>query len=98
MNNQHICAHLTPVLVAQMVKNPPLVQETQVWSLGQEDPQEKEKATLLPGKPHGQRCMASYSPRGHKELDTTEWIKKQRHYFANKDPSCQGYGFSSSHV
>ena len=46
MNNQHIYAYLTPVLVAQMVKNPPLVQETQVWSLGQEDPQEKEKATL----------------------------------------------------
>ena len=25
-------------------------------------------------------------------------IEKQRHYFANKGPSCQGYGFSSSHV
>ena len=25
-------------------------------------------------------------------------IKKQRHYFANKDPSSQSYGFSSSHV
>ena len=25
-------------------------------------------------------------------------IKKQKHYFANKDPSSQGYGFSSSHV
>ena len=25
-------------------------------------------------------------------------IKKQRHYFANKDPSHQSYGFSSSHV
>ena len=25
-------------------------------------------------------------------------IKKQRHYFANKDPSSQGYGFSSGHV
>ena len=24
--------------------------------------------------------------------------KKQRHYFANKDPSSQGYGFSSSYV
>ena len=40
--------------------------------------------------------------------DTTPWkescdqcrqhIKKQRHYFANKGPSSQGYGFSSSHV
>ena len=25
-------------------------------------------------------------------------IQKQRHYFANKGPSSQGYGFSSSHV
>ena len=25
-------------------------------------------------------------------------IKKQRHYFANKGPSSQAYGFSSSHV
>ena len=25
-------------------------------------------------------------------------IKKQRHYFANKDPYSQSYGFSSSHV
>ena len=27
-----------------------------------------------------------------------EHIKKQRHYFANKGPSSQGYGFSSGHV
>ena len=27
---------------------------------------------LLPGKSHGQRSLASYSPRGRKELDTTE--------------------------
>ena len=26
-----------------------------------------------------------------------EHIKKQRHYFANKGPSSQSYGFSSSH-
>ena len=40
------------------------------------------------------RCLLlgrSYEqPRQH--------IKKQRHYFANKGPSSQGYGFSSSHV
>jgi len=36
-------------------------------------------------------CMESYDqPRYH--------IKKQRHYFANKGPSSQGYGFSSGHV
>ena len=29
---------------------------------------------LLPGKSHGQRSLAGYSPRGHKEADTTEWL------------------------
>ena len=28
----------------------------------------------------------------------TESIRKQRHYFANKGPSSQGFGFSSGHV
>ena len=28
---------------------------------------------------------------------TRQHIKKQRHYFSNKGPSSQGYGFSSSH-
>ena len=27
-----------------------------------------------------------------------QYIKKQTHYFANKGPSTQSYGFSSSHV
>ena len=27
-----------------------------------------------------------------------QYIKKQRHYFANKGPSSQSYGFSSGHV
>ena len=31
--------------------------------------------------------------------DQPRWhIQKQRHYFANKGPSNQGYGFSSSHI
>ena len=29
---------------------------------------------------------------------TRRHIKKQRHYFANKGPSSQSYGFSSSHI
>ena len=29
---------------------------------------------------------------------TRQHIKKQRHYFANKDPSSQSYGFSGSRV
>ena len=28
----------------------------------------------LPGKSLGRRSLAGYSPRGHKELDTTEWL------------------------
>ena len=32
-------------MVAQTVKNLPAMQETQVWSMGQEDPLEKEMAT-----------------------------------------------------
>ena len=37
------------------------------------------------------RWKKSYDkPRQH--------IQKQRHYFANKGPSSQGYGFSSGHV
>ena len=27
-----------------------------------------------------------------------QYIKRQRHYFANKGPSSQTYGFSSSHI
>ena len=29
---------------------------------------------------------------------TRQHIQKQRHYFANKGPSSQGYGFSCGHV
>jgi len=35
---------------------------------------------------------------GNKVITTLENIKKQRHYFANKDPSSQRYGFSNSRV
>ena len=51
---------------------PPLVmQETWVQSLGQEDPLEK-GMVFLAGEFHGQRSLVGYSPRGHKESDTTE--------------------------
>ena len=32
---------LEDIPIAQLVKNPPAMQETLVWFLGQEDPQEK---------------------------------------------------------
>ena len=76
--------------VTQMVKNLPATQETRVQSLGQEDPLEKgttEDETV--GWHHqfdghefeqaltvgdGQGSLACCSPRGHKELDTTEQL------------------------
>ena len=35
---------------------------------------------------------------GRKAMTNLDSILKRRHYFANKGPSSQGYGFSSSHV
>ena len=58
-------------LVAQLLKNPPEMQETWVRSLGWEYPLGKGKAThsiiFWPGEFHRLN-----SPWGHKELDTTE--------------------------
>ena len=64
-------------LVAQIVKNLLAVQETWVQPLGWEDPMEKGMAThsvFLPGEFYGQRSLASYSPWGCKESDTTEQL------------------------
>ena len=55
-------------LVAQLVKNPPAMQETWVWSLDWEDPLEKGKTTCS-------SILAwriPYSPWGRKASDTTE--------------------------
>ena len=35
---------------------------------------------------------------GRKVMTNLDSIEKQRHYFANKGPSSQGYGFSRGHV
>ena len=35
---------------------------------------------------------------GRKVMTNLDSILKSRHYFANKGPSSQGYGFSSSHI
>ena len=61
--------------MVQIVKNLPAAQESQVQLLGQEDPLEKgmqPTPVFLPGKFHGQRSLAGYSPWGHKESDMTE--------------------------
>ena len=66
---KQICQLEFHSLIAQSVKNLPTVQETWVRFLGEEDPLEKEVAThsrFLPGRFHGQRSLASYSPWGHR--------------------------------
>ena len=63
-------------LVVQMVKRLPAMQETLVWSLGQEDPLEKEMATHSStlGKFHGWRSLVGHSPWDCKELEMTEQL------------------------
>ena len=63
-------------LVAQTVKRLPTMWETRVQSLGWEDLPRKWQPTpgFLPGKAHGRRSLVGYSPRGHKESDTTEQL------------------------
>ena len=51
------------------------MQETQVQSLGQEDPLEKGKTThssILAWRIHGQKSLVGYSLWGCKESDTAE--------------------------
>ena len=53
------------------------MQETQVQSLGWEDPLEEEMAThysILAWEIHGQRSLVGYSLWGLKESDTTEQL------------------------
>ena len=51
------------------------LQELCIWSLGWEDLLEEDMeahSSILPGKSHGQRSLAGYSPWGCKESDMTE--------------------------
>ena len=62
-------------LVAQTVKNLPAMRETWVRSLGWKSPWRRAWhpiAVSLPGESSRQRSLAGYSPRGCKELNTTE--------------------------
>ena len=59
-----------------MIKNPPLMQETQVQSLDQEDSPEEGNGYPLQhsclGNPMDRWSLAGYSPWGHIESDTTD--------------------------
>ena len=64
-------------LLAQTLKNLPAMWETQVRSLGGEDPWRRKwlpTPVFLPGESHGQRSLAGYSLLGYKESDTTEQL------------------------
>ena len=65
------CFHM----VAQMVKNPPTMQETWVQSLVWEDALEPTPG-FLPGESHGQKSLACHSLWGCKELDMTEQLTR----------------------
>ena len=70
-------------LVVQTVKNPPIMQETQVWSLGWKIPWRREwlpSPVFLPGESHGQSSLVGYSPWGHKEMDMTERLTHITYY------------------
>ena len=61
-------------------KESPAIQETQVQSLGWEDPLEKgmkPTPVFLPGEFHGQRGLAGYSPWCCKAWDTTEQLTQK---------------------
>ena len=63
--------------MAQTVKNLPAMWETQVRSLGWEDPWRREwqpTSVFLPGESHGQKNLAGYIQWGHKESDMTEQL------------------------
>ena len=63
--------------VAQLVKNPPAMQETWVQFLGWEDPLEKGKAThssILAWTIPWTEELVGYSPYGRKESDMTEQL------------------------
>ena len=71
-----LTASYTASLVAQLVKNLPAVQETQVQSVSWEDPLEEEMAThssTLAWKiPWMEEPGTGHSPWGRKESDMTE--------------------------
>ena len=69
-------------LIAQLVKNPPALQETQVQSLNREDTLEKEIAThssILAWKIPWTEEAGRLQSMGHKEAGTTEQLTQGLH-------------------
>ena len=76
-------------LMAQRVKHLPAMQETQVRSLGREDPLEKDMATPLQysclenSMDGGAWWAIYYGPGGHRESDTTERLHLKWQNYGN---------------
>ena len=70
--------------MAQRLKHLPGRRETQVRSLGREDPLERKwqsTPVLLPRESHGGRSLVGYSSWGCKEWDTTKQLHFHFHAF-----------------
>ena len=85
-NCQHLLDHgkskRVPDLSGSVVKNLPTSSRHRRWGfdpwIGKIPWSRKWQLTpvFLSGTSHGQRSLAGYSPQGHKESDTTEWLSK----------------------
>ena len=78
-------------LVAQSVKNLPTMQETQVGSLGQDDPLEKGMAicfSILTWRIPWTEEPGKHQSMGHKQLDTTERLSLFTFQVSIKKNSC----------
>ena len=94
----HTVRKVRASLMAQPVKNLSAMQETQVLSLGQEDPLEKEMTThssILVWKSYGQRNLVGYSPKACKESDMTEQLNTQA--WGEKQPVGGSTGKDKAH-
>ena len=78
------------------------------WNVGsvspQKWPQDWKRSVFIPipnkgnAKEYSNYHTIALISRARKVMHTRQHTKKQRHYFANKGPTSQSYGFSSSHV
>ena len=77
MHRKEVRSQLGLPLVAQRVENLPAMQETQLPSLGREDPLEEEMTThsrILAWRISWTEEPGGLQSMGSQELDTTEWL------------------------